>query len=142
MTYELPMPTASTLELIHHAYRVLEQIYKPCYKYKKAGVMITGIEPRNRIQLSLLTPSLNHEISNTNGDHRPINSGWGREIIRFVVTGIKQSWRMRQSRKSYRFTTSWTEIPVVKATFPNPKRIKDVSNLFMLLVVVLSMWRR
>ncbi|MGE5443230.1 MAG: DUF4113 domain-containing protein [Ignavibacteriales bacterium] len=28
-------------------------------------------------------------------------------------SGIKQSWRMRQSRKSYRFTISWSEIPPV-----------------------------
>jgi DNA polymerase V len=45
MTYKLPYPTASTLELTEYALNLLEHIYKKGFLYKKAGVMLDGIVP-------------------------------------------------------------------------------------------------
>ncbi len=50
---QLPMGTSSTIEIVKAAGNVLEQLYRPGYHYKKAGVIVMGIGPRSPIQLDL-----------------------------------------------------------------------------------------
>jgi DNA polymerase V len=45
-----------------------------------------------------------------------INNKWGQDTIQYGVTGTSKSWGMRQSFKSQAYTTSWQELPVVKAS--------------------------
>ena len=44
-----------------------------------------------------------------------INRKWGRNTVQFAAAGVKKAWQMRQSFKSPAYTTSWGEIPVVRA---------------------------
>ena len=46
-------PTDSTTIIVQTAARVLEQIYRPGYKYKKAGVIVMGIGPNSPVQPDL-----------------------------------------------------------------------------------------
>ena len=46
-------PSASTIAITKAASDVLEQIYRPGYKYKKAGVIVMGIGPDSPIQQDL-----------------------------------------------------------------------------------------
>ena len=39
----LPVPTNNSLEMVKYSLQGLEMIYKPGYKYKKAGVFLSGI---------------------------------------------------------------------------------------------------
>jgi DNA polymerase V len=115
ITQRLPVPTASTQDLIKHALSNLIKIYRPGYRYKKAGVMLTGIMPDNQAQLDLFTPfkyRANRKI--IMGAMDEINNRWGSDTVQFAAAGIGQLWQMRQSRKTPRFTTQWGEIPVVK----------------------------
>lgn len=52
---ELNLPTAtnSTATLVKASHKVLEEIYKPGYQYKKAGVIVMGIGATSPIQLNL-----------------------------------------------------------------------------------------
>jgi DNA polymerase V len=45
-----------------------------------------------------------------------INRCWGRGTLAFAASGFSRPWWMRQTRKSGRFTTSWADLPMVKAS--------------------------
>ena len=49
----LPTPTNSSIQIVKAATDVLTQIYKPGYRYKKAGVIVMGISPSSPVQLNL-----------------------------------------------------------------------------------------
>jgi len=113
---ELPSPTASTPELIKHALMNLRRIYRPGFIYKKAGVYLTGIQNADAVQLNIFKPQ--SEASKNEGLMRAIdkiNRSFGRDTVKFASSGITQGWGMRQLRKSPRYTTQWSDIPVVKA---------------------------
>lgn len=115
ITQRLPVPTASTPDLIRYALVNLLKIYRPGYRYKKAGVMLTGIMPEHQAQLDLFEPFTyrgRRKIIMEALDE--INYRWGADTVKFAVSGIGRLWQMRQARKTPRFTTQWQEIPVVR----------------------------
>lgn len=117
-TFWLPIPTAYTPDLIHYAHQNLGKMFKPGYRYKKAGIMLTGILSQQQVQLNLITPSYHpsrEKILMKTIDQ--INARWGSDTVKYAVAGIQRLWKMRQSKKSPRFTTHWKEIPVVRTSF-------------------------
>ncbi len=114
MTLPLPQASSYTPTLIKHAMQGLERIYKPGYRYNKAGVMVTELVPRDRIQRNLFGQKNRENMPLMETVDR-INKDWGRNTIRFAVEGLEKSWQMKQSHKSPAYTTSWAEIPEVKA---------------------------
>jgi len=112
----LPIPMDYTPNLIRWAHRQLGKIYKPGYRYKKTGVFLTEIVPRDRIQLNLFTQNYPHE------KNRKImrvvdliNARWGTDTVRYGAEGTQKEWKMRRNLLSPRYTTQWSEIPVVKS---------------------------
>ncbi|MEI6127640.1 MAG: Y-family DNA polymerase [Pseudomonadota bacterium] len=116
ITCKLSVPTAYTPELIHHALACLKKIYKPGYRYKKTGILLTDIRPDNQVQLNLFihdkiyTAKERHLMSAFDA----INEKWGSDTVQFASAGIAKKWSMRQEFKSNNFTTRWSEIPVVR----------------------------
>jgi len=116
ITCALPVPTAYTPALIHYSGKMLDKIFKTGYKYKKVGVMFTGIVPEDGIQLSLFdpyreTPRRKDLMKVMDG----INASMGRNTVHFAAEGIVKPWAMRRAFLSGRYTTRWDEIPVVWA---------------------------
>lgn len=117
-TAALTMPTAHTPDLMHAAMGLLEKLFKSGYRYKKAGVMLFGIERSGGEQLSLLGPAP-EETARRKALMNvldAVNAKWGRETLRPTVTGTERSWAMRQEKRSPRYTTAWTELPQVMAS--------------------------
>jgi DNA polymerase V len=54
-----------------------------------------------------------------------INARWGSDTLIQAGSGIERPWRMRRERMSRRFTTSWEELPMVKA---RPWRCRSVEE--------------
>jgi DNA polymerase V len=117
----LPSATAHTPALIRAALSALGRIFRPGLAYKKAGVMLTGLEQADARQLSLfdLDPPGGPE---PRGREAPlmaaldrVNARFGREALRFAATGLARPWGMKQARRSPRFTTVWEELPEVRA---------------------------
>ncbi len=119
ITLRLPEPSAYTAQLINYAHEGLNRIFKPGFVYRKAGVMLTEIVPQSQVQLSFSTrlSSFERNMALMKAMDE-INAEWGRDAIKYLSLGIKQSWKMYRSKLSPRFTTHWKEIPVVKASFP------------------------
>jgi DNA polymerase V len=117
-TITLSQPTSSTAELITAALQCLKSLYKPGYRYRKAGVMLAGIAKqgcRQQDLFSILQPAMKEDRQLMTALDR-INSRWGRSTIQYGMTTAEyKPWSMQQTRKSPAYTTNWQELPVVKA---------------------------
>lgn len=106
-------PTAFTPDLIGYALKLVRSIYKPGYKYRKAGVYLNKITPREHMQFDLFG-----EFSLWQHDRQRwlmeavdhINRLWGHDTIFFGAQGIRREWQMRQEKRSPRYTTHWDEL--------------------------------
>ena len=113
-------PTARTGTLIALAHSVLPGIFRPGHRYKKAGVILTGLEPETGRQLSLLDapPADAARAKRLMATLDAVNAKWGRDTLWHAAQGVKDRepvWAMRQKKRSPRYTTVWAELPVVRA---------------------------
>ena len=110
-------PTAHTPTLIRHARETLEDIYRPGFSYKKAGIMLTGIEPGREKQLTFFMPPEQQEEKGTRimSVMDRINSRWGRDTLKPAALGTaaEKTWKIQKQLLSPRYTTCWTELPIV-----------------------------
>lgn len=113
----LPVATAHTADILKSALQVLEGIFRKGFRYKKVGVMLSGLERRGNRQLSLLAPAPETDVKGERlmAALDVINARFGRDTVRLAACGIEQAWRMKQAARSPRYTTSWEELAVVKA---------------------------
>ena len=134
----LPLPLASNYspELIHGALRGLELIYREGYEYQKAGVIMQGLQPENIQQGNLFLPhydSAQQQRLMKTVDR--LNNRLGKDTLFWAASGIKKSWATKREKVSPRYTTCWSELPIVKASLPNylcesqPKSIKMPRDL-------------
>lgn len=112
---QLPHPSASTPTLLRSAICGLEEIYRPGFQYKRAGVMLTDIVSNRCRQQSLFEP-LPPDNSELMLAVDRINKRWGRNMVQVGTAGFQKPWQMVQSFKSPAFTTNWSELPVVTAS--------------------------
>ncbi|SDB02778.1 DNA polymerase V [Desulfonatronum thiosulfatophilum] len=112
----LVAPTSRTPDLIRAARKVLDQIFKPGYEYRKAGVMLFGIEKEQGRRLHLFEPSPEERARSkaVMETMDRINAKWGAMTMRLGAEGTGKRWVMRQAHLSPRYTTNWRELPVVR----------------------------
>lgn len=110
---KLTYPTPSTSELIKIAIDGLDKIYKEGYLYHKAGVYLTDIIEDSPIQPDLFGE---FDIEKHNKSLKlmkamdSVNRKCGRDSIMVAVQGIKRKWKMKQQKRSPRYSTSWGEL--------------------------------
>ena len=90
----------------------LKQIYLPGYQYKKSGVMLMGLQPKEVTQDNLFDEMT---ISDAKSDIRmkvidDINRKMGKDTIAFAGSDTRRSWAMRRERMSPNYTTRWYEL--------------------------------
>jgi DNA polymerase V len=102
-------PTNSTIDLIRYAKVGLESIFINGYKYKKCGVVVMGLTPNDKTQLSLFNTS--------NPKHQPLmsvidklNQSYGHNKIKFGSQSLGSQFKMRQEKLSPCYTTRINEI--------------------------------
>ncbi|MBN9391626.1 MAG: Y-family DNA polymerase [Chloroflexi bacterium] len=115
VTLRLPQPTAYTPELVKHARRALEKIYRPGFKYQKAGVMVMDLVPDSCRQLNLFGEGEGGpEIIERNRQLMltvdRVNKTMGQSTLRVGPVGARPDWGMRREKLSRRYTTRWDEI--------------------------------
>jgi DNA polymerase V len=117
-TVGLADPTNLTIDLIKAARQALEHCFKPGYPYLKAGVILYELIKTDSIESNLLTPLVPKEETPLKlmSAIDLINGKYGRNVIKFSAQGnSKPAWGMRQKRLSGVSTTSWEDLPTVKA---------------------------
>lgn len=115
----LPQATDDTRLLIRQALQGLDRIYKPGLKYKKAGVVLTGLRSANIWQPTLL--GLYPEAAGPAPAMKlmdSVNQRYGRDTLRIASMGVDDDalWHMSCSRRSRRYTTMLDELPVFTAS--------------------------
>jgi len=116
LTRVLPFPTAFTPDFLGVVLDMVRSIYKLGCSYKKAGVFLSKIIPQEVLQADLFGDfSLEREAKKARlmAVVDIINHWWGHNTIFFGAQGIGRTWKMRQERRSPRYTTCWGEIVVV-----------------------------
>lgn len=116
ITVPLPNASSDTRLLVRAALFGLKRIYREGYAYKKAGVILTGIDPITIYQDSLLTRYGADERSiKLMGVLDQLNQKYGRNTVSVFFAGNKQTWRMRREIMSPCYTTKWSDVPIAHA---------------------------
>lgn len=112
ITAQLDSPTAATPDLVRAAFAGLERIYRAGHRYRRAGVLLTGIAPQGQVQLNLFNAAhYDQRQKRLMAAVDQINKRRGRGTVRFAAEGTDPAWQMRQSRRSPRYTTRWADLP-------------------------------
>ncbi len=111
-------PTADTGLLVNHAIRGLKRIYKPGYRYQKAGVMLMELSDEKTSQPDLFIHVSTQDRQKSQRrmetlDH--INRKMGRGTLRLAAEGFQHTWKVRTDYPSPRYTTRWAELPIAYA---------------------------
>lgn len=135
MVWPLVRPTQDTTVLVNAALATLKAIYRPGFSYAKAGVMLMDLVPEGFVQgeLDWDAPSphgfdadaAHKDRSRVMGAIDHLNTRYGRGTIKLASGGTEHgqlvrpgasqpAWKMKQERRTPRYTTHWQELAVVK----------------------------
>lgn len=119
---QLHPPTSDTKALVSAAVGGLRRIYEPGFQLTKAGVMLMDLCSATEHQQSDLlfedpAPKRDHDKLMEAMDR--INERYGKATVHIASTGRTQEdaagWRMRQERRTPRYTTRLDEVPIARA---------------------------
>ncbi|GMN11522.1 Y-family DNA polymerase [Croceitalea sp. MTPC9] len=105
----LPFPTDSSLTISNHAVKAINSIYKPGIKYKRAGVVVSGLVPTNAHQLDMFE-SENPKHSSLMKTLDEVNAKLGDYKIKIGNQDLERTWKMRQEHLSPKYTTNINDI--------------------------------
>lgn len=117
ITVPLPNPTDDNRMLAGAALAGLNHIFKEGYQYKKAGIMLLNLIPKNsQVQTSLFESVRPVESSNkVMKALDSLNVRYGKDTVQLASAGLSHRWATKAEKKSPRYTTNWLELPTVKA---------------------------
>lgn len=114
ITIALRKPTADTMQLVAAINTGLRQIYRPGYRYKKAGVVLSGIAPAQIVQEELFPAARQTDKSDKlMALMDRINQRIGHGAILLASDGVAQNWRTNRDNVTRAYTSDWDELAVV-----------------------------
>lgn len=105
----LPAPTDSTLELSHIATSVIAELIKPGYDYKKAGVVLSDIKPKDNVQTVLFDEIDHDKHSRLMSVLDDINRKQGNHSVVVAAAGF-DGVKMNRQHLSKNYTSDWNDI--------------------------------
>lgn len=116
-------PSADTGAIVQAAVAGLQAIYRPGFKYAKAGVMLLDLGPDTVVQGELdfsegecLQDAAEKTRLMTALD--TINQRFGKGTMKMASAGLdgdRRVWSMKQERRTPAYTTDWDDMPVARA---------------------------
>ncbi len=111
----LPVASICTQELISFALKGVDSIFRTGYRFKKAGVVLGDIRPAAEIQMDLFDTKDRAASARLMQAIDTIRSRMGRGHVRYAAEGFGQPWQTKFEKRSPRYSTSWDDLPVVRA---------------------------
>ena len=116
----LRRPSNDSRDINQAALMGLQAIYRPGYKYAKAGVMLLDLRPANLVQQEL---ALDDDVADTGGSRLmqaldAVNQRFGRGTLNLASAGLageQRLWCMKQERRTPGYTTDWDGLALVRA---------------------------
>lgn len=97
------------------AQTALKIIYKPGYRYQKAGVILMDMIPASQQQRTLFDkPEEQQKTEKLLSAIDAINQEMGRGTIHLAGEGIKQKWGVNSKKRTPQYTTRWNSILKVR----------------------------
>lgn len=111
-------PTDATNEMLQEIAKASAALFVEGRRYRKAGVVFLGLEKSGAIrQMDLFSPVEMLKSSSLYEVIDRLNMKYGKNSIRSASQGLETqnpSWTMKRAKLSFRATTSWKELPVVR----------------------------
>lgn len=109
---QLPEHTDDVLEITRIAMQAIDEIFKPGFKYKKAGIILMEIIPKAKFSPDLFTDySLQIKRAKLSDALDHITHKYGKNTLSLGLCGRKdEHWQMNQERKSPNYLTEWNEL--------------------------------
>lgn len=112
-------PTADTRQIVSAAISGARAIFEPGFDLIKAGVILLDITGTDAVQAELqLEQAPGRDQGRLMSAVDRINSRFGKGTVHVASTGQQKPdkiWEMRQERRTPRYTTEISEIPLVRA---------------------------
>jgi DNA polymerase V len=114
----LRRPTSDIAHIATAALHGLDSIFKPGFKYAKAGVMLLDLQGLEMQQQEL---SLEDDVAPDKGRLMSamdsLNRKYGRGTLHLASSGLENqpSWSMKQERLTPQYTTRWQDMAVTHA---------------------------
>lgn len=107
----LAVPTDDTFTLIAEARKVLRKIYKPGFRYKKVGVNLLGIIPKDQVQTNLFVAPPKAHNTPLLEIFDKLNVKYGKSTVASAMIGTRiKEWELVKKERSKRYTTQWNEL--------------------------------
>lgn len=104
--------TADTLQIVRAALAGLKRIYRPGYRYKKSGILLMGLHPKQAQQADLFADSAESARSEKLMQVLDaVNRKMGKDSLTIAATGVRKGWHMRREMKSPDYTSDWHQLP-------------------------------
>ena len=116
----LRRPTNDTRDLSQAALSGLQAIFRPGFRYAKAGVILLDLQPADLIQEELVFeddvayPGVSRLMQALDA----VNQRFGRNTVTLASAGLaseEQQWTMKQERRTPGYTTDWDGLALVRA---------------------------
>ena len=114
VTYELTYSTDSTQELLAWALKGLGQIYRPGYRYKKAGVILNRLAPADQLSRRFFGDERFERSRRVHKAVDEINRRHGRDTVRFGTAQPTGRWQTKFLKRSKCYTTSLKDVLCVQ----------------------------
>ena len=112
----LTQASDDTLRLARAARYALERIYRPGYRYARAGVMLLDLAPAAQRQATLFEqPAAIARRQRLMATLAALNRQWGADTVTLAAAGIERRWAMKREKQSPHYTTRWDELPIIHA---------------------------
>lgn len=105
-----PTPTSSTLALTDAAVRIVKREWRPGFEWKKAGVLLAGLEPEERVQGDLFSAPELERGRNLMAACDELNRKYGRKTLRTASQIVSNDWEMSRGMLSPCYTTRRDEL--------------------------------
>lgn len=109
-THKLAIASNNTHDLVKIAVTVAKMLFMPGMKYRKAGVIATGLVHEHELQLHLFKPHDEGRLDRLSDVIDRVNLAYGRGTLRMASEGYIKSWRLKHEYLSKGYTTRWTDI--------------------------------
>ena len=111
-TVEFAVATNDTRELIDAASTCIDRLFRKGHKFKKCGIILTGLVSEDKVQQSLLDSIDRGKSVRLMQAVDAVNTRLNCPL-RWAAEGLNQPWQVKFKRRSNCYTTCWDDLPVV-----------------------------
>ena len=105
-------PISDTNTIIHCARRLLNQSYRRDFLYKRTGVYVGEVVPKDAVTKDLFEEPETEQQQIICELMDSINTRYGKNTLCFAASKLgKDTWEMSRARLSPGYTTCWKDLP-------------------------------